>query len=318
MSTTTVSNNMTRTGRLKMTRLQRREAMLGYLFIVPWLLGFLLFVLGPFLASLYLSFTTYSILQPGKWIGADNYVRALSGDDRLFWKSLGNTAYYVLGSVPLRIVLGFLLALLLNAKVRGLTAWRTIFYVPSVVPIVATSIIWVYLLNPRFGLINYGLSLFGLDGPPWLTSPVWSKPALILMSTTWVGVTMLIFLAGLQGIPQHLYEAADLDGANRWRKLWHITIPLITPTLYFNIIINLINGFQVFTQVLIMTSGVGGSAAGGPLNSTRVYMLHLFNFAFRDFQMGYASALAWILFVIVLLLTIFMVKTSDRWVFYEG
>jgi multiple sugar transport system permease protein len=293
--------------------MQRREAMVGYLFIVPWLLGFLLFIFGPFLVSLYLSFTTYSILQPGKWIGLENYLRAFSGDDRLFWKSLGNTAYYVLFSVPLRIVLGFLLALLLNAKVRALTVWRTIFYVPSVVPIVATSIIWIYLLNPRFGLINYALSLIGLEGLPWLTSPVWSKPALVLMSTTWVGVTMLIFLAGLQGIPQHLYEAADLDGAGRWRQLWHITIPLITPTLYFNIIINLINGFQVFTQVLIMTSG-----SGGPLNSTRVYMLHLFNFAFRDFQMGYASALAWILFIIVLILTFLMVRTSDRWVFYEG
>lgn len=302
---------MTATTFRTMSKLQRREALFGYLFIVPWLLGFLLFILGPFLASLYLSFTTYSVLQPGRWIGLDNYMRAFSGDDRLFWQSLGNTGYYVLGSVPLRIVLGFILALLLNAKVRGLTIWRTIFYVPSVVPIVATSIIWIYLLNPRFGLVNLGLEALGLEGLPWLTSPVWSKPALILMSMSWVGTTMLIFLAGLQGIPEHLYEAAELDGASRWRQLRHVTLPLITPTLYFNIIINLINGFQVFTQVLIMTAG-----QGGPLNSTRVYMLHLFNFAFRDFQMGYASALAWILFLIVLVLTFFMVRTSDRWVFY--
>ena len=302
--------------RNSMSPMRRREALTGYLFIVPWLLGFVLFVFGPFIVSLYLSFTTYSVLQPGRWIGLDNYTRAFSGGDRLFWQSLGNTGYYVLGSVPLRIVLGFILALLLNAKVRGLTFWRTLFYVPSVVPIVATSIIWLYLLNPRFGLVNFGLSLLGIEGLPWLTSPDWSKPALILMSTSWVGVTMLIFLAGLQGIPQHLYEAAELDGAGRWRQLLHVTLPLITPTLYFNIIINLINGFQVFTQVLIMTSGNGASGGGGPLNSTRVYMLHLFNFAFRDFQMGYASALAWILFVIILLLTLVMVRSSDRWVFY--
>ena len=295
--------------------INRREAIAGYLFISPWIVGFFLFVLGPFLASLYFSFTTYSVLQPGKWVGLDNYVRALSGADRFFWKSLWNTTYYVVGMVTLRLVLGFLLALLLNKKVRGITVWRTLFYVPSIVPIVAVSIIWLFILNPKFGLVNYGLSLIGIDGPGWMTSPIWSKPGLILVSVTWVGVTMLIFLAGLQDIPSHLYEAAELDGASQWRQMINITVPLMTPTIFFNLIINIIQGFQVFAQVLVMTGGSGG--AGGPLNSTRVYVLHLFELAFNQFKMGYASALAWILFIIVLLLTLVMVKTSDRWVFYN-
>jgi multiple sugar transport system permease protein len=288
--------------------MQRKEAMMGFLFISPWIIGFLLFTLGPFFTSFYLGFTTYSILQPGRWIGFDNYVRAFTVEP-LFWKSLWNTAYYVLASVPLRIVLAFLLALLLNSKVRGLTMWRTLFYVPSITPIVATTVLWMYLLNPRFGLINYGLSMIGIDAVPWLTSPVWSKPALVLMSVWWVGGTMVIFLAGLQTIPGHLYEAAELDGASGWQRLLNITIPMVTPTIYFNLLINVINAFQVFVQAFIMTGG-------GPLNSTKFYMLYLYDNAFSFFKMGYASALAWVLFVIILLLTVLMVKTSDRWVFY--
>ena len=296
------------TAHLPTSPARRREALLGYLFILPWIIGFLLFTLGPFLSSFYLGFTTYSVLQPGKWIGLTNYVDAFT-DEPLFWKSLWNTTYYTLASVPLRIVLAFLLALLLDTKVRGLTVWRTLFYLPSVTPLVATTVLWMFLLNPKFGLINYALTGVGLPAIPWLTSPVWSKPALVLMSTWWVGGTMVIFLAGLQGIPEHLYEAAKLDGANGWRRLRHITIPMITPTIYFNLLINFINAFQVFVQAFIMTDG-------GPLNSTRFYMLYLYDNAFRFFKMGYASALAWILFLIILALTLVMVKTSDRWVFY--
>lgn len=293
-----------------MSARQRKEALLGYAFISPWILGFLFFVLGPFVASFYLSFTTYSILQPGKWVGLSNYQKAFIREP-LFWKSLGNTAYYVAGAVPLRIVLGFALALLLNTQVRGLALWRTLFYVPSITPLVATTVLWLFLLNPKFGLINYALSLVGLPPIPWLTSPKWSKPALILMSVWWVGGNMVIFLAGLQGIPQHLYEAAELDGATAWRRLWHITIPMMTPTIYFNLIINIINTFQVFAQAFIMTDG-------GPLNSTRFYMLYLYDNAFRFFKMGYASALAWVLFLIIFALTVLLVRTSDRWVFYGG
>ena len=290
--------------------LRRKEAVLGYLFILPWILGFLIFILGPFLASLYLSFTTYSILKPGKWVMFANYVRAFT-DDRLFWTVLGNTAYYVLGSVPLRIVLAFGLALLLNQKVRGLAVWRTLFYVPSITPLIATFILWMYLLNPKFGLINHALGLFGIDPLPWLTHPKWSKPALLIMSVWWVGGNMVIFLAGLQGIPKHLYEAAKLDGANAWRQMLHITIPMITPTIFFNLVMNLINAFQVFAQSFVMTGG-------GPLNSTRFYMHYLYDNAFIYFKMGYASALAWVLFIIIFGMTMLVVKTSDRWVFYTG
>ncbi len=315
--TTTSAAQVNQGSKRKGSSMKRREAIIGYLFISPWIIGFFLFFLGPFLASLYFSFTSYSILQPGKWVGLDNYIRALSGADRYFWQSLWNTTYYVIGMVTVRLVLGFLLALLLNRKVKGITVWRTLFYVPSIVPIVAVSIIWLFILNPKFGLVNYGLSLIGIDGPGWMTSPVWSKPGLILVSITWVGVTMLIFLAGLQDIPEHLYEAADLDGASSWKRMMKITIPLMTPTIFFNLIINIIQGFQVFAQVLVMTTGGSGGGAGGPLNSTRVYVLHLFELAFNQFKMGYASALAWILFIIVLLLTLVMVRTSDRWVFYN-
>lgn len=301
-------------GRLRrgqsLSTLRRREAVLGFLFISPWLLGLLIFTIGPFIASLYLSGTTYSILQPGKWVGLRNYVTAFT-DDRLFFKVLWNTTYYVLGSVPLRIVLAFALALLLNTNVRGLTVWRTLFYVPSITPIVATIVLWRYLLHPKFGLINYALSLVGIRAIPWLTSPVWSKPALLVMSVWWVGGNMVIFLAGLQGIPQHLYEAAELDGATSWRRLLHVTLPMMTPTIYFNLIMNLINAFQVFTQSFIMTRG-------GPLDSTRFYMHYLYDNAFLYFKMGYASALAWVLFVIIFVLTILTVKSSDRWVFYRG
>ncbi|MBM4456203.1 MAG: sugar ABC transporter permease [Chloroflexi bacterium] len=288
--------------------LRRREAILGYLFISPWVLGFLFFTLGPFLASMYLSLTDYTILRAGEWVGLKNYIRAFTREP-LFWTSLYNTAWYVVFVVPTRIVLGFLLALLLNTKVRGLAAWRTFFYMPTVTPIVATTILWLFLLNPNFGMINYALSLLGIEPLPWLTSPTWSKPALFLMSLWWVGGNMVIFLAGLQGIPQHLYEAAELDGANAWHRLIHVTIPMMTPTIFFNLIMNIIGTFQVFTQAFIMTGG-------GPLNSTRFYMLYLYDHAFRFFEMGYASALAWVLFVIIMIFTLLTLRSSERWVFY--
>ena len=288
--------------------MRRREAILGYAFIWPWMVGVLLFTLGPFLASLYLSLTTYSILRPGEWVGLGNYIRAFTREP-LFWKSLGNTIYYVVGAVPLRIILGFILALLLNQPVRGLTVWRSLFYVPSITPAVATTALWIYLLNPQFGLINYALSLLGIRGLPWLTSPYWSKPAMLIMSVWWVGGATIIFLAGLQGIPGHLYEAAELDGAAAWDRLLHITIPMMTPSIFFNVIIEIIATFQVFVQAFIMTHG-------GPLDSTRFYMLYVYDNAFSFFRMGYACALAWVLFAIVFALTMLLVRTSEGWVFY--
>ncbi len=313
MSTTTappLSSRRTLNPFKQLTPSRRREALLGYAFISPWLIGLLLFTLGPFIASFFLSFTNYSILQPGRWVGLDNYVRAFTNDN-LFWLSLKNTLIYVVGSVAIRIVLGFVLALLLNTKIRFLALWRTLFYIPSVVPIVATTMIWLYVLNPRFGLLNWFLSFFGVERIRWLSSPDTSMLALLIMSSWWVGVTMIIFLAGLQGIPEDYYDAAKIDGANGWQRLLRITVPLMTPTIFFNILINVINAFQVFTQALIMTGG-------GPLNSTRFYMLYLYDNAFGYLppQMGYASALAWILFVIIFVLSLFVVRSSNRWVFY--
>jgi len=289
---------------------RRREALYGFLFISPWLIGLVIFTLGPFIASLILSFTNYSILQPGRWVGFDNYIRAFTNDD-LFWISLRNTVVYVVGSVTIRVILGFVLALLLNTKIRFLALWRTLFYIPSIVPIVATTIIWLYVLNPRFGLLNWFLGFFGVPRLRWLTSPDTAMLGLLVMSSWWVGTTMIIFLAGLQGIPEDYHDAAKIDGANAWQRLLRITIPLMTPTIFFNVIIGIINAFQVFTQALIMTNG-------GPLNATRFYMLYLYDNAFGYLppQMGYASALAWILFVIIFVLSLVVVRSSDRWVFY--
>ncbi len=290
--------------------LKAREALTFYLFLVPWLIGFLLFTIGPIIASAALSFTQYDIVTPPRAIGAGNY-RDLFTDDRLFTLSLYNTAYYVLFFVPLQIVLSLALALLLNLQVRGIPIYRTLFYIPSIVPAVANSILWIWIFQPQWGLLNYGLSLVGIDGPLWLSSVEWSKPSLIIMSLWGSGGAMIIFLAGLQGIPQHLYEAAELDGANRWRRFWHITIPMLTPTTFFVLVLGVIGSFQVFTQAYIMTGG-------GPANSTLFYMLYLYRRAFVFQNMGYASAMAWILFVIIFVLTMIQFGTARRWVYYEG
>lgn len=292
--------------------MRRREALTGLLFISPWIIGVLVFTLGPFVISFFLSFTRYTIIESPTWVGLQNYEK-IFGSDPLFWKSLGNTAIYVAGSVTIRIVLGFLLALLLNTKVRFLGLWRTLFYIPSVVPIVAISMIWLYILNGRFGLLNWFLSLFGVSRIRWLSDPDYTMMGLLVMSTTWVGVTMIIFLAGLQNIPEEYYDAAKIDGASRLQRLRRITIPLMSPTIYLNVLINIINAFQVFGQVLIMTNG-------GPRDATRVMVLHIYDNAFSYLppQMGYASAVAWILFMIIFVFTAVIVVTSNRWVFYNN
>lgn len=292
--------------------MRRREARTGLLFISPWIIGVIVFTLGPFLISFFLSFTRYNIIEPPVWIGLQNYAQIFN-QDAIFWKSLVNTGVYVGGSVAIRVVLGFLLALLLNSKVRFLGLWRTLFYVPSVVPLVAISMIWLYILNGRFGLLNWFLSLFGVTRIRWLSDPNYAMLGLLVMSTTWVGVTMVIFLAGLQNIPEEYYDAAKIDGATWWQRLLRITIPLMTPTIYLNVLINIINAFQVFGQVLIMTNG-------GPRDATRTFVLHIYDYAFSYLppQMGYASALAWILFMIIFFFTAIIVVTSNRWVFYNN
>jgi len=299
-----------RAHRRRWLTMSRREALHFYLFISPWMIGFLVFTAGPILASLYLSFTDYAIVGAPVWKGLANYRKAFT-EDPLFWKSLANTGYYVGVGVPLRIVFAFLLAALLNTDIKGRLFYRVTYYMPSIIPGVAASVLWLVLLNPRLGLINLLLNLMGFPSINWLGNPLYSKPALILMSLWGVGGSMVIYLAGFQSIPDVLYEAAQIDGAGAWAKFWHVTIPLMTPTLLFNLIMQIINSFQVFASAFIMTGG-------GPLNSTLFYMLHLYNNAFSFFKMGYASALAWVLFVIILLLTLLTLKWSEAWVFYAG
>lgn len=291
-------------------KLSQREARFGYLFISPWLIGFLIFVAIPIIASLYLSFTNYELFKSGtSWIGLKNYSELLF-QDRLFWVSLYNTIYYTALSVPLGIGTALILALLLNRKLYGITVYRTIFYLPSVTSGVAVSLLWVWLFNPNYGLINVMLEKFGIQGPGWLSDPKWSKPALILMSLWGIGGTMVILLAGLQGVPEQLYEAAELDGANWWQKFIHVTFPMISPVMFFNLIMGVIGAFQYFTQAYIMTGG-------GPVDSTLFYVLYLFRQGFLLLRMGYASAMAWILFIFILILTILQFKLASHWVYYE-
>jgi multiple sugar transport system permease protein len=291
-------------------RLRRRKAVEGYLLISPWLVGFLAFTLGPLLASLYYSFTDYNVLQPPRWIGLGNYATLLHGDP-LFWTSLSNTAVYTLLAVPLGAVAGLAVALMLNQRVPGIAVLRSIYYLPSVIPAVATAVLWLWLLDPHTGIINSLLRLAGGPQPGWLADPNWAKPALVLMSLWGFGMSMVIYLAGLQNIPTELYEAAMLDGANEWRKFRHVTLPMLSPVILFNVIIGTINSFQVFTTAFIMTGG-------GPANATRFYVLYLFNQAFGYFHMGVAAAMAWILFLLVVLIAFAQFRLIGSRVYYEG
>ena len=294
----------------RLSRHRRREAMWGVLFVAPAVLGFLLWQLGPILGSFYIALTDWRIAGTPNWIGFENF-RQIFTEDRLFRKSLGVTTYYSLGSVPLRMLLAFALAVLLNQKIRALPIFRTIFYLPSIVPLIASSVLWIWLFNPDFGLLNAILRPLGFPKLQWIYGSDSVIPALILMSLWDIGPMMIIFLAGLQGVPRQLYEAVEIDGGNPWHKMRHITIPMVTPTILFNLILSIIGTMQTFVQPYVMTEG-------GPNNSSLLYVLYLYNKAFEQSQMGYASALAWILFVVIAILSIFVFRTSSRWVYYEG
>jgi len=287
------------------------EELMAYLLISPWIIGFLWFFLGPMLASLILSFTETDMFTI-KFVGLDNYVRLLSTDVTisLFWKSLYNTAFYVFFSIPLTMTIGFLIAVLLNQDIGGRSIYRVIYYLPAVIPGIAVSLLWLWLFHPEFGLLNWFLSLVGIPGLRWLYDVRTAKPALIMMSLWGAGGNMLVFLAGLQSIPTQLYEAATIDGANTWRKFLNITLPMISPTMFFVLITNIIGSFQIFTNVFVMTEG-------GPANSTLMYVLYLYRLAFRQFRMGFATALAWVFFIIILLFTALIFKSSSVWVYYE-
>ena len=295
--------------RRRLTSPATREALSFYVYISPWLIGFLAFTLGPFIASLVLSFTKWDMTGPLNFVGPSNYVD-LVGRDALFRKSLYNTSFFVIFSVPLQQAMCIGLALLLNQELRGLAIYRTVFYLPSVTAGVATAYLWAYLFSTNNGLLNATLARFGILGPRWLLDPHWSKPALIIMSLWGGGNAMIIYLAGLQGVPTHLYEAAKVDGANVFSRFWNVTMPMITPTIFYNLVMGFIGAFNVFTSAYIIT-------AGGPVNSTLFYMLYLYRKAFQDFRMGYASAMAWVLFTIVLALTLFQLFMARRWVYYE-
>lgn len=296
-----------------MTRWEKRNLRNGLLFAAPWLLGFLGFALYPLVMSIYYSFTAFNVVQPPIWVGLANY-RELFFEDEVFWKALYNTCYFTVFSVPLSLVFSLGLALLLNQKVPGISVFRTLFFLPSIVPIVASSVLWLWVLNPDSGLINTLLhQFFGMEGPGWLADARWSKPSLILMSLWSVGGAMVIFLAGLADVPPTLYEVAELDGAGPWRKFRHVTLPMLTPTLFFNLVMGLIMSFQYFTQVYVMTGGTGS-----PVDSTMFYALYLYRNSFYYLRMGYASAMAWMLFVVILAATLGVVYSSKKWVYYHG
>jgi multiple sugar transport system permease protein len=294
-----------------------REAATFYLFAAPWIVGFLAFTLGPMLAAAYLSLTEYGMVAEPRWVGLRNYQRMLFSD-RLFWQSLQVTLTYALLYVPLLLALALAIALLLNRRVRGIAAFRTIYFLPTVLPAIASVILWWYLLNKDYGLVNAALGLVGVEGPAWLHTSETALWAVILIGLWGFGYTMVIFLAGLQGVPAELYEAAEIDGAGRLARFRHVTLPMISPVMFFNLTVGTIGALQVFTPAFVLGSVISGIGLSGPGNSLLFYALYLYNSAFRFLQMGYAAALAWFLFVVILLITAVHFLVGRRWVYYGG
>jgi multiple sugar transport system permease protein len=289
--------------------LEQREALLFYALISPWFIGFVIFLGYPMLRSLYLSFTDYNLLSPPAWVGLRNYERIFN--DPEFWQSLKVTFLYALGSVPGSLIIALALAMVLAQKLRGVNIWRTIFFLPSILSSIAVALLWLYVFRPEGGLLNIVLGWFGIEGPGWITSEVWALPALIIMSWWSIGGQIVIYLAGLKGIPESLYEVAEIDGANGWVKFRFVTLPMLSPTIFFNVVLGIIGALQVFDVGWVMTRG-------GPNNATLFYMLNLYRRAFQFVQMGYASALAWILFIIIMVITLLVIRSSSAWVYYES
>lgn len=288
---------------------RQREELVAYLFISPWLIGFLVLTLGAMLFSLGLSFFKTDLLTTFRFVGVDNYTKLLT--DRFVGQALRVTSIYTFTTVPLGTALALAIALLLNQEIRWRGLFRTVYYLPSVVSGVAVAILWQWIYHPDFGLINAMLAWVGIDGPRWLFSREWALPALILMALWSVGGNMLIFLAGLQSIPTELYDAAHVDGANSWRRFLHVTIPMLTPTIFFNLILSIIGSYQVFTTAFVMTEG-------GPGSATLMLVLLLYRVAFEQFKFGFASAIAWLLFAIILIFTLMVIRSSTFWVYYAG
>jgi len=294
---------------------RQREALAAFLFLAPSLVGFVIFMAGPLLASLGISFLEWNLLSPPEWKGIENFVHLLTDED--FWSSMRATIFYMLGSVPLGMACALFLAMALNQQLRGITIYRTIYFIPVVSSMVAVALMWRWMYNPTSGILNYALNnLFAWLGlpwtaPDWLQSRTWAMPAIIIMSV-WkgLGYNMVLYLAGLQGIPRHLYEAAEIDGASDWHKFRSITLPLLTPTTFFIVIISIITSFQIFEQAYIMTQG-------GPARATVTTVYYIYENGFQWYRMGYASAVAWMLFALIMLVTLIQWRYQDKWVFYE-
>ncbi len=294
--------------------LKQRETLAAIAFISPWIIGFIVFTAGPMIASLGLSFTEYNVLEPPEFVGFENYIEMM--EDSRLRISIVNTFIYAVTYVPLSLMFALGLAMLLNNVGKAAGFFRTAFYMPSMTPSVAIGTLWLWLLNPRIGLINQGLEMIGIDGPGWTTDPAWIKPGIVLMSLWSVGSTVIIYLAGLRSVPEVLYEAAYVDGAGPWRRFWNVTLPMMSGVIFFTLVVNTISSLQIFAEVFTMYFGQMNS---GPASSAGLfYNIYLFRQAFEFFHMGYASAMAWILFVIILALTLLQLRLRKRWVYYEG
>lgn len=291
---------------------QARNTINGLIFAAPWLLGITMFWIYPILASAYYSFTKFNAVQNPQWIGVANYVQLFTRDPD-FWLAVYNTFYFAVVSIPLAILLSFGLAMMLNAKIRFQVVYRTIYFLPTLVPEVALALVWVYLFTPGTGIINVPFDWLGIRGPCWLTCPEWSRPTIVLLALWIIGQQVVLYLAGLQDVPQDLYDAADVDGANLWHKFRNVTVPMMTPVVFFHLVTSVIGALQFFTVPFIMTGGTGF-----PAGTTLFYSIYLYKNAFQYFNMGYASAMAWLLFVVTLVITLVIFRSSRLWVFYAG
>jgi multiple sugar transport system permease protein len=292
---------------------ERANFKIGMFFLLPWTIGLLAFTLYPMVASFIYSFSIYHSKAPLEWVGLQNYANLLK--DKLFWQALTNTLYMVAIGVPLTLLASFFCAVLLNLKVKGQSIYRVIYFLPSIVPTVASTILWLWILNPQTGILNTLLGYVGIDGPNWMSNPVWSKPGLILLGMWGMGATIIIYLSGLQDVPVSLLEAAELDGANWRQRLWNITVPMVSPITLFNLITGVISQFQYFAQAYVFR---GSHSLGYPLNSTLFYSVYLYQNGFLFSKMGYASAMAWVLFIVILICTLLLLKVSDRFTYYAG
>ncbi len=291
-------------------KLKWNESLWFYIMISPWIVGFLSFTLGPMIYSIYLSLSKWDLFQPPQYIGIKNYIKLFTRDD-IFWKALYNTFYYAIISVPLHLIIATGIAYMLNKKMKGMRIYRTAFYLPSLVPVVASSMLFAWIFAPDTGILNQFLAFFGIDGPAWLLDAAWVKFSLVIMSLWGVGGGIVLLLAGMRGVPDELYEASEIDGAGKRQQFFRITLPMLTPVLLFNLIMGIIGGLQTFAQVYIMTSG-------GPNNASLMVVPYLYDHAFNFYNMGYGSALAWALFAIIMILTLLVFRSSSMWVYYES